>query len=228
MKILTLPDLRNKISNCIKDLMHYNDLGFILNNLETAILLPMPVKTSQITNEEYDIDKKTATSIFDQCNDTYLLFLEELELRKNTFEKIRNKYPSFCKNIQNSLFPEEYKKYIDLLRQVKETLNHIIRGKNSNETISSNELLLYRKDKVSSLIDSDVSIRLGNIEDTFVLKELENIDINLFNFRTQQNITKIKNDIIIRNQKFAEYSKLHSATKIQFKRSPLKEREIGD
>lgn len=228
MRILTLPDLRNKISNCIKDLMHYNDLGFILNNLETAILLPMPVKTSQMTDEEYDIDKEVSTSIFKQCKDTYMLLLEELELRKNTFERIRNKYPSFCKDIQSSLSPEEYKKYIDLLRQVKETLNHIIRGKNSNETISSNELLLYRKDKVSSLIDSDVSIRLGNIEDTFVLQELENVDINLFNPRTQQNIEKIKNDIIVRNQKFTEYSKLHSATKIQFKGSPLKEREIGD
>ena len=48
MKNLTLSDLRNRISFCIKDLMHYNDLGFILNNLESTILLPNPIKTTKI------------------------------------------------------------------------------------------------------------------------------------------------------------------------------------
>lgn len=227
MENLTLPTLRNKISMCVKNLMRYNDLGFILNNIDSAILLPMPIKTTRMTQLEYSSKKDFSTLIYDQCKNTLSLFLEEVELRKNTFENIRKKYPNFCTDIQTTITPEEYENYINLLRKVKQTLSYIHKEVNS-DNIDLNELLLFRKDNVSSLIDSDISIRLSNIEDIFVLKELKKIDITLFPPLTQQNIAKIQSDIIIRNEKFTEYSKLQSAKKIEFKLKALEGREIVD
>ena len=215
MKRIKVSVLKNKTSICIRELLKYNDLGFILNNLESAILLSKPTKDVDMSDNQYKHNRKMSLGSLKCCFETYEVLSDELNLRKTTFDAIREVFPDFCTNIKDTVTSKEYNEYLILLKRVSRILSKITLEKNSN-TSNTEQELLDKQDMVSRIIDSETTSRLSNIEDTFVLSQLLNLDTSKLDKSIIGNIEEIKKIITSRIELYQEYSKLYSAKEVRF------------
>lgn len=216
MKKINVSVLKNKTSICVRNLLKYNDLGFILNNLDSVILLSVPCKSVDMSDAEYKYNKNLSLQSLKSCFETYEILSDELNLRKTTFDNIREVFPSFCTNIKETITDKEYEEYLILLKRVSRILSKITLEKTEN-TSNTEEDLFSKQDLVSRVIDSEIASRLSNIEDTFVLSQLEDLDLSQLDGNILRNIKEIKNSIISRTEKYKTYKDLYSAKEVKFK-----------
>ena len=195
METIMQSNFKNYLSQCIKKLIIYYDTGFILNNLESIISLPIPYKTRSMTMEQYESNKKIALSTIEESQTAYKKFLQELEFRKETFSQIRNYKPNFANRIQDSLSKEDYQIYLDLIKSCSKDISSLVRTMDDRSNDYS-DLLLIKKDIISSIIDSENASKLTNMEDTFILKELESLEDLSLDSETTQNAEKLKKKLL--------------------------------
>ena len=195
METIMQSNFKNYLSQCIKKLIIYYDTGFILNNLESIIFLSIPYKTKSMTMEQYESNKKIALSTIEESQTAYKKFLQELEFRKETFSQIRNYKPNFANRIQDSLSKEDYQIYLDLIKSCSKDISSLVRTMDDRSNDYS-DLLLIKKDIISSIIDSENASKLTNMEDTFILKELESLEDLSLDSETTQNAEKLKKKLL--------------------------------
>lgn len=205
-----IPEHSVEIVNIIRKLSKYYDIGFIFNNLESIIKLPIPFKTSKISFEQYKENKLIAKNSHKLSDKVHSKFNDELTLREETFNSIREKYPNFCKNIQDTLSKKEYNEYIELLKISLKNISEIIVHKKNDLNTACQEILLTKKDQISNIVDSYNATKLSYIEDNFVFSELENIDLNCMPEHTQQNIIKLKKLLLNRFNKHDSFMNYYS------------------
>lgn len=188
------------LSQCIKKLIIHYDTGFVLNNLDSIIYLPIPYKTMTMSMDQYINNKKIAQSTIKESQIAYKKLVKELEFREQTFNQIRKYKPDFANKIQNNLSKEDYQIYLSLLKVCSKNISSLI---NTMSDISNDysDLLLIKKDAVSSTIDSENASKLTNMEDSFILKELKSIENLDIDSKTRGNSEKLKKKILGRINK---------------------------
>lgn len=209
----------------------YYDKGFVLNHLEDFILLPGRVKEAYRREDPmYEHDYNLEHAVFHHAVQTFETAEKELELRKTVFNAIRTKFPNFCSSIQSSLTEEQYQEYLKLQKKILECFSQIQSLENLREYDKSyDEDLLERKDSISSLIDSESTSRLSALEDTYLLEQLNSINLKYFNQSMQNKINHIKGILNRRLKGYALFEKLYSTPKSEIRLDlyeKSKEREI--
>lgn len=194
----------------IKNLIRYYDLGFVLNNLDSVIILPTPVKTSTISMEEYYNNKTLYNEMYINIKSVFEKFNNELVLRKSTFEEIKQHYPNFTLDIDKKLDLERYQEYLKLLKFCSNDISKLVTSFDNVEDNYS-EQILFRKDIISGIIDNEYNSRLTFIQDSFILEELNSLDCSNMNSETQRNIELIKIDLTKRIERYDEFKRLYSS-----------------
>ena len=210
METIMQSNFQNYLSQCIKKLIIYYDTGFILNNLESIIFLPIPYKTKSMTMEQYESNKKIALSTIKESQTAYKKFLQELDFRKKTFKQIRNYKPNFANRIQDNLSKEDYQIYLALLKSCSKDISSLVRTMDDRSNDYS-DLLLIKKDIISSIIDSEHASKLTNMEDTFILKELESLEDLSLDSETTQNAEKLKKKLLGRIKQNDFFNTIYSS-----------------
>lgn len=202
--------IRTNISNIIKKLLRYYDLGYILNNLESLIVLPVPFKNIGETMEEYNKNKSIYNQTSLEAEKTFLDFENELKQREAIFKYLRTIDPDFGLNMNKKISPEEHNRYLQHLRNLTREISKLsffFKEREKNYT----ELLLSKKDVLSNIIDSPDNTEMANIEDRFVLSELEKLNLKKLNDQDiLENILKLKEDLRQRISKHQVYDKLNN------------------
>lgn len=212
METIMQSNFKNYLSQCIKKLIIYYDTGFILNNLESIIFLPIPYKTKSMTMEQYESNKKIALSTIQESQIAYKKFLQEFNFRKQTFKQIRNYKPNFANRIQDNLSKEDYQIYLSLLKSCSKDISSLVRTMDDRSNDYS-DLLLIKKDIISSIIDSEHASKLTNMEDTFILKELESLEDLSLDLETTQSAEKLKKKLLGRIKQNDFFNTLYSKDK---------------
>lgn len=217
-------------SNIINNLIRTYNLGYVLNNLESIITLPIPYKDLEISMKEYEYNKKMAIESISNTESTYLEFLQEYNIRKSVFDNIRNFNPDFCSRIDKTLTAEEYNEYLELLKKCTKNISTLLHSLHTNNNVHNyKELLLEDKDYISSIVDSESTSKITYLQDKFVLNELDSLNptyLSKMDSTIIKNIQKIKKELAERILKYENFQKLY-ATKnvIHIKASKDKERD---
>ena len=118
--------MRSRAISTIKKLIRCNDIGFVFDNLENLVIMPIPYKEENEDNENYKINKNYALEALPMAEQTIKKLTEELFLRSTTFEYVRETNPDFCTNMENKISKGEYLKYKALLQECIESLTALI------------------------------------------------------------------------------------------------------
>ena len=211
--------LRNGISVATHKLLKHYDIGFIFDNLDSLILLDIPFREARHSTEQYQHNHKIAMAIFKKANDAYEKLLEELQSREQLFAQIRKTNPNFCSSMQGKVEEEEYEEYVSLLRNLNYSIRSLISAfprKNPQDFSYSHDynnnyddLKLQKEDAVSSIIDSKDSSRMSFLEDSFVLSELNDLNLSTLDSDTIKKITLLKNSLQERIRKYKIFDELY-------------------
>ena len=206
---------RTNILNSIKQLLRYYDLGYILNNLESIIILPNPIKYAKQSKEEYEKNKSIYNQTYSEAEKAALDLEIELMQRKNIFEYLRTINPDFCLKM-NEKKPEEHKKYLKYITNFNKDISKLSLTLKERDEKDYSELLLLKKDFLSKIIDSPYYTEMANIEDKFVYDELEKFNLEKITDQDMlENILQLKERLQQRISKYQAYDKLnHKGNKI--------------
>lgn len=133
--------MRSRTISTIKKLIRFNDIGFVFNNLENLVIMPIPYKEENGDNESYKINKQYALKALPIAEQTIKKLTDELFLRSTTFEYIRETNPEFCTNMESKISETEYLEYKALLQECIEALTALIYSGKCNKRKSEKQFL---------------------------------------------------------------------------------------
>lgn len=155
---------------------HFHDMTFVASCADYAFVLAAPFKTytsskkAEEREKNFQEDKAFTANLFKKN----ILISKSLDAkeksRREFFEAVRIVYPSFGMDIEKKISPKDY----ELLHSVRKKFKQIFStGASSYDTnIRQNEKLLFLQDKLSEIIDSESFAKACNIEDTFMINEI--------------------------------------------------------
>ena len=103
--------IKSRAISTIKKLIRCNDIGFVFDNLESLVIMPIPYRKPNEDNENYKINKGYVLESLPIAEQAIKKLTDELYLRSITFEYIRKTNPNFCTNMENKISKAEYLKY---------------------------------------------------------------------------------------------------------------------
>lgn len=174
----TISDIRN-IINISQEylLLKLFDMGHFAACAESCCVLPGVVKTLTTkrkdvsASEKYVIDKETFNKNFTENIKAAKKLKRYTDNRMSLFELIRSVYPEFCTNMESKVGEEDFALYKKSKADLKKLLIHSI---NPDPSIFLSEQLQTYQDNLAAVIDTKDFSRACNIEDYFVLSELDN------------------------------------------------------
>lgn len=150
------------------------DMGFLVATSDSAIVLHSPIinynikKASVDRHEEYEENRKT----YEENLKRNIKLSKKMDKRalqfENMFFMIKKVYPSFCEEMEKKIPEKDYNLYLE---QKKKLRKIITKRNNSSDKKLSDELLEY-KDSISEIIDLPDFSKACEIEDSFVVSEL--------------------------------------------------------
>ena len=142
-------------------------------------------------------------------------FLNEYDIRKSTFDAIRQVYPDFCKNMSKKVSKKDFSDYLSLLKKCSVDISTLIDSfETGEEKYNYLKLILSKKDNISKVIDNESNSRLTFYQDRFVLNELSCIDYSTMTPDIQRNIEDMKSELEKRLEKYGEFQQLYSTNNI--------------
>lgn len=230
-------------------IFQYHDMTFVAAHSDYSFVLPAPYKSytgqknAEEREERYQEDKLFTNIIFKKNITTSKKLDAKEKSRSELFAEIRKIYPSFGLNIKEKISNEDY----ELLNSVRKAFRHVFTLDNQgyNSEISQKERLLALQDKLSEVIDSESFSKACNIEDKFMINEINEF-FKLYNRSSLEQqramkcsslhthdgikispidlLRKIKTDRIDRTHKYEQisslYTKLGTSNKIKIKLKP--------
>lgn len=213
-------------------LIDFYDMGFIASIAENLFVLPAPVKNLYGHNrkyaaEKFESDQKTSKVNLEKNIRASKKLDKKVSYRETIFESISKVYPDFCKNMESKIGKEKYSLYHSTRNALRTQFSRDPRFSETDPLFS--DILLTFKDNLSALIDSPKFSEACNIEDQFVISELDTfmqilanmpkeeqkpfhrkrLKIGEDHFSTFEIAEKLKAERISRLQKYAEIQKLY-------------------
>lgn len=157
------------------------DMAYIAATAEDSFVLPQPIKFAHInrnskrleeSNEKYHNDMEFTNRQFRKNLKACQKLHDRTESRDVLFEMIRKIYPDFALNYDKKISPEDLEVYLNNKKNLKRYIG-VHKEIVYSEKASSEELLSNYCDSISSLIDTKEFSKACQIEDTFMLHELD-------------------------------------------------------
>lgn len=167
----------NIVSKQTHIINHFHDMGFVASCADKTLVLPAPFKTytsgkNKEEQEQLYIQNKTFTQANFKKNITVSKKLDEkYKSRYELFKALQTIYPSFGLEIEQKIPKEDF----ELLQHVRRTLKHVL-YKNSmpyEPKKYQSDILLEYQDSLSEVIDSELFAKACNIEDRFMISEID-------------------------------------------------------
>ena len=156
---------------------YFHDMVFVASCADKTFVLSAPFKTytpgkNKEEQEQLYIQNKTFTQNNFKGNIAVSKKLDaKYKSRYELFKALQTIYPSFGLQLEQKLPKEDY----ELLLKAKRALKHVIlknpMGYEPKKTQS--EVLLEYQDLLSEVIDSELFAKACNIEDCFMIKEID-------------------------------------------------------
>ncbi len=153
------------------------DMGFVMATADSSIVLHAPIvyfndpRSQMERDNDYEQDKDVFKKNFEKNIRLSKKLDKRVDALEKMFSKIREVYPSFGKDIETKISPEDYNLYMSQQTKFKKSL--VARTGYFEEAKRISDKLLERKDRISEVIDSEDATRACRIEDTFLISELE-------------------------------------------------------
>lgn len=157
-------------------LNHLFDMAYVAATADDAFYSPRPYKVAHHAavakkfDDKYNEDVSTCNENFERNKIALEKLSNYVTPRLQLFDKIKEIYPNFCLNYDKKMSPEDLKVYVENRKSLKKT---IFVTNVYSDTVSSKEVLLDCKNKLSNVIDSEGFAKACHIEDNFVLSELD-------------------------------------------------------
>jgi hypothetical protein len=158
--------------NQSKLLQYFFDMGTVASTADDGFVVPAPIKVlsyGKNAEEKYQADKKIATETLRNNVKMCRKLDKKVEYKVFLFDEIRTIYPDFAQNMDKKVSPADYSLYIKNKKLLK---NALFYGNQPDKISVANALLSY-KDKLSSVIDTEEFSDACNIEDRFIISELD-------------------------------------------------------
>lgn len=175
-KDYTVADIKANIYKNQFWLLSMHDMAFVASLADSSIVLTPPVKFSNYGKYTEEAEKRyqedrvfTAENFMQNVKANHKLE-SRYNIRNQLFEKIKEVYPEFGHNMQDKISPEDYALYSKNLKKFKKSISISLISANN---MSSSEALLQEKDKISEVIDSIDFTRACEVEDNFMISELD-------------------------------------------------------
>lgn len=243
---------RNISTKQSMELSYLFDMAYVAATADNSFYLPHPYivhhsgKYSQMYEERYNKNIEFTNNYFQKNIETSRKLDIHSKPRMTLIDNIRNVYPDFFHNMDKKISQDDYVLYRKNKTELRKCLS--CSSVSYSEGKLSEEVLLSYKDNLAKLIDSLDFSRACQIEDTFVLSELEMFFQKLSelsveeqrNFASKEitvkegqtiNIldfaSKIQNERLSRLEKYSTienlYNKLENQSKLK-----LKIKEVND
>jgi hypothetical protein len=218
---------RNLSADQSKLLQYYFDMGLVASTADDAFVVIPPIRlyTRKESEEQVQANIKNASENFKTNIKTSKKLDKKVDCKFFLFEQIRTIYPDFGKNMDKKVSPSEYSLYTKNKKLLK---NALFYDSQSNNTVA-NTLLSY-KDRLSHVIDTEEFSDACNIEDKFVISEIdmffkllkglparEKNDISKAKFKQDDKslsvidlANKLRTERIERTSKYSEIKKLYN------------------
>ena len=156
---------------------HFHDMAFIASCADKTLVLSAPFKTytsgkNKEEQEQLYIQNKAFTQNNFKGNIAVSKKLDaKYKSRYELFKALQTIYPTFGLEIEKKIPKEDF----ELLQHVRRALKHVI-YKNSmtyEPKKHQSEVLLEYQDSLSEVIDSELFAKACNIEDCFMIKEID-------------------------------------------------------
>lgn len=172
----SVQEVKSNIKTNQNHLLSMHDMAFVASLAESCIVLPGVVKFTKSgadnisSKEKFLQDRIFSADHFKENIKASHKLESKCNARRKLFEHIREVYPDFANHMDDKISDSDSKTYHTVLRKFRYTL--------SKELIytgdtSSSDLLLQKKDDISEVIDSIDFTRASEIEDKFMISELD-------------------------------------------------------
>lgn len=157
-----------------KLLLHLYDMAFVASNADAGFVITPPIKSVVLGKKhdeyehQYQKNLESSAHNFEKNIKLSRKLDRKVNAREFLFNQISSVYPDFCRNIESKISPEDYTLY----RKNKNALRAAITIRPESYT-DFDEILFEHQDKLSTVIDSEEFAKACNIEDTFVISELD-------------------------------------------------------
>lgn len=212
----SITNIKSNIAMLQSHLLSMHDMAFVASLSDNSIVLPAPIKYAKpglhadIAEKRYQEDRVFTAENFAKNVKANNKLSSRYETRSQLFTKIREVYPEFCKNMDKKVSPEDYQLYLHVLKEFKKvTLNTL----EYTDTMSASEALLNRKDKIAEVIDSIDFTKACEIEDNFMISELDTFFRNLSTMSPEVKHSFQKHNISMPDGKKASYFELAQKAK---------------
>ena len=214
---------------------HFHDMTFVASYSDFAFVLSAPFKTyaGKKTAEErekaFQDDKAFTANLFKKNIEISKKLDAKEKSRAEFFALVHKVYPTFGQNMEDKISKEDF----DLVQHVRKSFRQVFASSNLeyDHNVSQKDKLLSLQDKLSEIIDSETFAKACNIEDKFMISELDKFfellpnaeieikrELNHETLRTHDGrkiscinlARKIKQDRVQRTQKYEQISKLYT------------------
>lgn len=177
----------------------YLDMAFVAANISDSIVLARPLKTWNSAQNVEEINKKyEEDTIFTQSHFKKNISLSHkldarINSRETLFKNIREIYPDFGTDIEEKISKEDFEIY----KKGKNSFKHLFTvHPEYNSNISQKEALLLKEDKFSEIIDTPLFSKACEIQDYFLMSEIE-IFLNKLENATPEQKKKLNKESIL-------------------------------
>lgn len=230
------PNCLNIRANILKKhfqmLIEFYDMGFVASIADNLFVLSSPVKNlsgynKKTASEKYEADLETMQTNFEKNIKASKKLDKKVSYRQSIFDSIRKVYPDFCKNMEEKVNPEQYSLYHKERNSLRILISRSTYSSHNDDYFSN--ILINYKDNLSALIDTPQFSEACNIEDQFVIAEIDTFIQTLTNMPKEEQkpfhrkrlkigeeqfsilevAEKLKAERISRLQKYTEIQKLY-------------------
>ena len=130
--------------------------------------------------------------------------------RYELFSKIREVYPEFGQNMNKKISSDDFQLYSQVLRNFKKVTSSIMEY---TDTLPASDVLLNQQDKIAEVVDSIDFTRACEIEDKFMISELDTFFKNLSSMPPEVKHGFQKHNILMPDGKKSSYLELAQKVK---------------
>ena len=212
----SITEIRSGISRFQTFLLSMHDMAFVASLADTSIVLPAPIKYAKlgmhtdISEKRYQENRLFTVNNFEKNITAYNKLSSRYTSRYELFSKIREVYPEFGQNMNKKISSDDFQLYSQVLRNFKKVTSSTMEY---TDTLPASDVLLNQQDKIAEVVDSIDFTRACEIEDKFMISELDTFFKNLSSMPPEVKHGFQKHNILMPDGKKSSYLELAQKVK---------------
>ncbi len=172
----SITEIRSNISKFQNSLLSMHDMAFVASLADNSIVLSAPIKYpklgshADIAEKHYQENRLFAAENFAKNITAHNKLSAKYNSRSELFSRIREVYPEFGQNMNIKISSEDFELYSQVFKKFKKVIST---DTDYTDTVSAQDILLNQQDKIAEVVDSIDFTKACEIEDTFMISELD-------------------------------------------------------